>query len=89
MTLNSNKNEPAVVLESVSSVRTALSDLYLEQLLQNKPKTDKVGVIYLFFAPPYLGVCFREVDMGHMDVVCPTKNRPSRVLIILQKLNNI
>lgn len=42
MTLKSNKNEPAVVLEPVSSVRTALSDLYLEHLLQSKPKTDKV-----------------------------------------------
>uniref|UniRef100_A0A3Q3W217 Uncharacterized protein n=1 Tax=Mola mola TaxID=94237 RepID=A0A3Q3W217_MOLML len=41
MTLKSNKNEPAVILESVNSVRTALSDLYLEQLLQNKPKSDK------------------------------------------------
>lgn len=42
MTLNSNKNEPAVILESVDGVRTALSDLYLEQLLQNKTKSDKV-----------------------------------------------
>ncbi|XP_051955348.1 55 kDa erythrocyte membrane protein-like isoform X2 [Xyrauchen texanus] len=41
MTLNSNKNEPAVTLERVNSSRTALSDLYLEQLLQNKPKSDK------------------------------------------------
>ena len=46
MTLKSNKNEPAVILEPVSSVRTALSDLYLEQLLQNKPKSDKVGVSF-------------------------------------------
>ncbi|KAM4726227.1 LOW QUALITY PROTEIN: 55 kDa erythrocyte membrane protein [Anableps anableps] len=44
MTLKSNKNEPALVLEPVNSVRTALSDLYLEQLLQNKPKSDKVAV---------------------------------------------
>lgn len=42
MTLNSNKNEPAVILERVNSARTALSDLYLEQLLQNKPKSEKV-----------------------------------------------
>uniref|UniRef100_A0A3P8VV55 55 kDa erythrocyte membrane protein n=1 Tax=Cynoglossus semilaevis TaxID=244447 RepID=A0A3P8VV55_CYNSE len=41
MTLKSNKNEAAVILEPVSSVRSALSDLYLEQLLQNKPKSDK------------------------------------------------
>uniref|UniRef100_A0A4W4H3Q4 55 kDa erythrocyte membrane protein n=1 Tax=Electrophorus electricus TaxID=8005 RepID=A0A4W4H3Q4_ELEEL len=42
MTLKSNKNESAVISERVSSVRTALSDLYLEQLLQNKPKSDRV-----------------------------------------------
>lgn len=42
MTLKSNKNEPAVTLERVNSARTALSDLYLEQLLQNKPKSEKV-----------------------------------------------
>ncbi|KAA8587189.1 hypothetical protein FQN60_001025 [Etheostoma spectabile] len=44
MTLKSNKNEPAVILESVNSVRTALSDLYLEKLLQNKPKSDKAAM---------------------------------------------
>jgi hypothetical protein len=43
MTLKSNKNEPAVILERVNSARTALSDLYLEQLLQNKPKPEKVS----------------------------------------------
>lgn len=43
MTLKSNKNEPAAVFEQVNSLRTALSDLYLQQLLQNKPKPDKVG----------------------------------------------
>uniref|UniRef100_A0AAV2J846 SH3 domain-containing protein n=1 Tax=Knipowitschia caucasica TaxID=637954 RepID=A0AAV2J846_KNICA len=41
MTLKSSKNEPAAILEPVCGVRTALSDLYLEQLLQNKPKSDK------------------------------------------------
>lgn len=50
MTLKFNKNEPALILESVNSARTALSDLYLEQLLQNKPKSDKVLCrFYLFF----------------------------------------
>ncbi|KAM8897285.1 55 kDa erythrocyte membrane protein isoform 2-T2 [Spinachia spinachia] len=44
MTLKSNKNEPAVVLEPVNSVRTALSDLYLEHLLQSKPKTDTAAM---------------------------------------------
>lgn len=43
MTLKSNKNEPALTLDSVNSARTALSDLYLEQLLQNKPKSDQVA----------------------------------------------
>ncbi|XP_030649285.1 55 kDa erythrocyte membrane protein isoform X2 [Chanos chanos] len=43
MTLKSNKNEPAVTLERVNSVRTALSDLYLEQLLQNKLKSEKTS----------------------------------------------
>lgn len=83
MTLKSNKNEPAVILEPVSSVRTALSDLYLEQLLQNKPKSDKVRLsfffsFYLFIfnaptTPPQdfaVHVCFREAEMGHMTVVC-------------------
>ncbi|XP_046876687.1 55 kDa erythrocyte membrane protein [Hypomesus transpacificus] len=44
MTLKSNKNEPAVTLERVNSARTALSDLYLEQLLQNKPKSEKAAM---------------------------------------------
>ncbi|KAM6970768.1 55 kDa erythrocyte membrane protein [Aplochiton taeniatus] len=44
MTLKSNKNEPAVTLERVNSARTALSDLYLEQLLNNKPKSEKGSV---------------------------------------------
>ncbi|XP_067112913.1 55 kDa erythrocyte membrane protein [Osmerus mordax] len=44
MTLKSNKNEPAVRLERVNSARTALSDLYLEQLLQNKPKSEKAAM---------------------------------------------
>ncbi|KAK1167328.1 55 kDa erythrocyte membrane protein [Acipenser oxyrinchus oxyrinchus] len=42
MTLKSNKNEPAAVFERVNSAHTALSDLYLEQLLQNKTKPEKV-----------------------------------------------
>ncbi|MBN3270451.1 EM55 protein, partial [Polyodon spathula] len=43
MTLKSNKNEPAAVFERVnSSAHTALSDLYLEHLLQNKTKPEKV-----------------------------------------------
>lgn len=82
MTLKSNKNEPAVTLESVNSVRTALSDLYLEQLIQNKPKSDKVRclfflVIFLFthsFRAPTaiycLLACFRDSAMRHMTVVC-------------------
>ncbi|MGH0147224.1 UNVERIFIED_CONTAM: hypothetical protein FKN15_028798 [Acipenser sinensis] len=42
MTLKSNKNEPAAVFERVNSTHTSLSDLYLEQLLQNKTKPEKV-----------------------------------------------
>lgn len=49
MTLKSNKNEPALILDSVNSMRTALSDLYLEQLLQNKPKSDKVNLFWWFW----------------------------------------
>lgn len=76
MTLKSNKNEPAVILESVNSVRTALSDLYLEQLLQNKPKSDKVRCRVFFFlplfAPQILVYMFAsgKQEMGHMTVVC-------------------
>ncbi|KAI4882499.1 hypothetical protein NFI96_018895 [Prochilodus magdalenae] len=44
MTLKSSKNEPAIILERVSGVRTALSDLYLEQLLHNKPRADKTAM---------------------------------------------
>ncbi|XP_034033611.1 55 kDa erythrocyte membrane protein [Thalassophryne amazonica] len=40
MTLKSNRNEAAVVLDPVPGLRTALSDLYLEHLLQTKPKSD-------------------------------------------------
>lgn len=71
MTLKSNKNEPAVILESVNSVRTALSDLYLEQLLQNKPKSEKVGVlftfIYLFFSLPPIFWCTACLLPGSRD----------------------
>ncbi|XP_028671925.1 55 kDa erythrocyte membrane protein [Erpetoichthys calabaricus] len=42
MTLKCDKKEPAAVFERVNSARTALSDLYLEQLLQNKAKPEKV-----------------------------------------------
>lgn len=75
MTLKSNKNEPAVILESVNSVRTALSDLYLEQLLQHKPKSDKVGVVFKknFPLPPRFWCLLpgsREKRGGHMTVVC-------------------
>ncbi|KAL0994137.1 hypothetical protein UPYG_G00118190 [Umbra pygmaea] len=44
MTLKSNKNEPDVILERVNSARTVLSDLYLEQLIHNKPKPEKGGM---------------------------------------------
>ncbi|RVE63596.1 hypothetical protein OJAV_G00137870 [Oryzias javanicus] len=44
MTLKYNKTEPVLIQEPVTSIRTALSDLYLEQLLQNKPKVDKAAM---------------------------------------------
>lgn len=77
MTLKSNKNEPALILDSVNSVRTALSDLYLEQLLQNKP-TDKVTPFFFdliwcaFFSVADFKalVCFREAEKGHMTTFC-------------------
>ena len=56
MTLKSTKNEPAVALdpvpgalEPIPGVRTALSDLYLEQLLHHRP--DKVRC--LLYTPLY------------------------------------
>lgn len=73
MTLKSNKNEPAVLLEPASSVRTALSDLYLEHLLQNKPKPDKVKaslclLIYLFYPGPFsLGQFLKSLDFQEVD----------------------
>nr|XP_033801011.1 55 kDa erythrocyte membrane protein isoform X2 [Geotrypetes seraphini] len=42
MTLKSNKNETAAAFESMNSMRTALSDLYLEQLLQNRTKAETI-----------------------------------------------
>lgn len=54
MTLKYNKTEPVLIQEPVASIRTALSDLYLEQLLQNKPKVDKVS-----FLSGFRRVCFR------------------------------
>lgn len=60
MTLKSNKNEAAVILEPVNSVRTALSDLYLEQLLQHKPKSDKV------ICPVYLSFLLAPYSLMHM-----------------------
>lgn len=75
MTLKSNKNEPAVTLESVNSVRTALSDLYLEQLIQNKPKSDKVRCLFLlvifffytFFSCPYSNILCACLLPGFSD----------------------
>lgn len=99
MTLKSNKNDPTVTLESVNSARTALSDLYLEQLLQNKPKSDKVrwSFLYIYTLLIYLDpsdfavlICFREADTGTCDrCLFPnkiSKNRPVYVFI-LQQLN--
>lgn len=94
MTLKSNKNEPAVILESVCSVRTALSDLYLEQLLQNKPKSDKVRSRFLLFVWFFFYLSFfigggvwwttcllpGSREGGHMTgvLVPPPSTRPSK-----------
>ncbi|KAM9333723.1 55 kDa erythrocyte membrane protein isoform 2-T2 [Pholidichthys leucotaenia] len=44
MTLRYNKTEPNFIPEPASSIRTALSDLYLEQLLHSKAKPDKAAM---------------------------------------------
>ncbi|KAK3555285.1 hypothetical protein QTP86_014970 [Hemibagrus guttatus] len=92
MTLKSNKNEPAAVLERVNSARTALSDLYLEQLLQNKPKTDK-AVMQTFEAKEQDTV-YANGSTGHMNGKEVTKMRevafkkhPSEPLGVTLKLN--
>lgn len=80
MTLKSNKNEPALILDSVNSMRTALSDLYLEQLLQNKPKSDKVTFIIINFClSGFSGVCLfprsRKGAHDHCLVLPPPKKK--------------
>nr|XP_046172651.1 55 kDa erythrocyte membrane protein-like [Oncorhynchus gorbuscha] len=91
MTLKSNKNEPAVILERVNSARTALSDLYLEQLLQNKPKPEK-GLM-----PAYETTgaeVYTNGSAGHMNGTEPTRMRevafeknPSEPMGVTLKLN--
>ncbi|XP_035627942.1 55 kDa erythrocyte membrane protein-like [Oncorhynchus keta] len=91
MTLKSNKNEPAVILERVNSARTALSDLYLEQLLQNKPKPEK-GLM-----PAYETTgaeVYTNASAGHMNGTEPTRMRevafeknPSEPMGVTLKLN--
>ncbi|XP_070991519.1 55 kDa erythrocyte membrane protein-like [Oncorhynchus clarkii lewisi] len=91
MTLKSNKNEPAVTLERVNSARTALSDLYLEQLLQNKPKPEK-GLM-----PAYETTgaeVYTNGSAGHMNGTEPTRMRevafeknPSEPMGVTLKLN--
>ncbi|XP_024250198.1 55 kDa erythrocyte membrane protein-like isoform X2 [Oncorhynchus nerka] len=72
MTLKSNKNEPAVILERVNSARTALSDLYLEQLLQNKPKPEK-GVMPAYETKG--AEVYTNGSAGHMNGTEPTRMR--------------
>ncbi|XP_053504271.1 55 kDa erythrocyte membrane protein [Ictalurus furcatus] len=69
MTLKSDKNEPAVVLERVNSARTALSDLYLEQLLQNKPKTEQT------FEAKEQETVYTNGSTGHMNIKEVSKMR--------------
>ncbi|KAJ7996564.1 hypothetical protein DPEC_G00238340 [Dallia pectoralis] len=91
MTLKSNKNEPAVTLERVNSARTALSDLYLDQLIQNKPKPEKGGM-------PAIESKGAEVyingSAGHMNGTEPIRMRevafeksPSEPMGVTLKLN--
>ncbi|XP_038550983.1 55 kDa erythrocyte membrane protein-like [Micropterus salmoides] len=92
MTLKSNKNEPAVILDPVNSVRTALSDLYLEQLLQNKPKSDKVAMqIY----ENQGAEVYANGSAGHMNGTEVTKMKevafeknPSEPMGVTLKLND-
>lgn len=92
MTLKSNKNEPTAILEPVSSVRTALSDLYLEQLLQNKPKSDKVDMQVCentgaeVFTNGSTGL-LNDKEMTKMREVVFEKN-PSEPLGVTLKLND-
>ncbi|KAM8835790.1 55 kDa erythrocyte membrane protein [Synchiropus picturatus] len=92
MTLKSNKNEPSVVLESVCSVRSALSDLYLEQLLQNKPKSDTAAMqtydnkgadVYTNGSAAYMN----GTGMTKMREVVIEKN-PSEPMGVTLKLND-
>lgn len=91
MTLKSNKNEPAVILERVNSARTALSDLYLEQLLQNKPKPEK-GVMPAYETKG--AEVYTNGSAGHMNGTEPTRMRevafeknPSEPMGVTLKLN--
>ncbi|XP_060792499.1 55 kDa erythrocyte membrane protein [Neoarius graeffei] len=92
MTLKSGKNEPAVVLERANSARTALSDLYLEQLLLNKPKADKAA--RQTFEVKEQDTVYTNGSTGHMNVKEVTKMRevafekhPSEPLGVTLKLN--
>ncbi|KAB5548634.1 hypothetical protein PHYPO_G00057860 [Pangasianodon hypophthalmus] len=92
MTLKCSKNESAVVLERANSARTALSDLYLEQLLQNKPKTDKAAM--QTFEVKEQDTVYTNGSTGHMNGKEVTKMRevafekhPSEPLGVTLKLN--
>ncbi|XP_037543975.1 55 kDa erythrocyte membrane protein isoform X1 [Nematolebias whitei] len=93
MTLKSNKNEPAVLLEPANSVRTALSDLYLEHLLQNKPKSDKQAAMQTYEnkgAELYTNGCaghMNGTDLTRMKEVAFEKN-PSEPMGVTLKLND-
>uniref|UniRef100_A0A3P8YEL5 55 kDa erythrocyte membrane protein n=1 Tax=Esox lucius TaxID=8010 RepID=A0A3P8YEL5_ESOLU len=91
MTLKSNKNEPAVILERVNSARTALSDLYLEQLIQNKPKPEKGAMPAI--DTKGVEVCVNG-STGHMNGTEATRMRevafeksPSEPMGVTLKLN--
>ncbi|CAL8308768.1 unnamed protein product [Gadus morhua 'NCC'] len=88
MTLKSNKNEPTVTLEPIPGVRTALSDLYLEQLLHNRPEKAVMQTSDLQGAAVYTNgsSAINGPEMSRMREVAFEKN-PSEPMGVTLKLN--
>uniref|UniRef100_A0A8C5A1Y2 55 kDa erythrocyte membrane protein n=1 Tax=Gadus morhua TaxID=8049 RepID=A0A8C5A1Y2_GADMO len=85
MTLKSNKNEPTVTLEPIPGVRTALSDLYLEQLLHNRPEKAVMQTSDLQGAAVYTNgsSAINGPEMSRMREVAFEKN-PSEPMVTTQ-----
>ncbi|XP_059913724.1 55 kDa erythrocyte membrane protein [Gadus macrocephalus] len=88
MTLKSNKNEPTVTLEPIPGVRTALSDLYLEQLLHNRPEKAVMQTSDLQGAAVYTNgsSAINGPELSRMREVAFEKN-PSEPMGVTLKLN--